>query len=48
MTDGRTNELTHGRTDVTVEIVVSQYADWDLKRISNTLTETLIAMFLMA
>ena len=26
----------------------SQYAEWDLKKISNTLTETLPALFLMA
>ena len=27
---------------------IAQYANWDLKKTSNTLTETLIGLFLMA
>ena len=27
---------------------MAQYAEWDLKKTSNTLTETLIGLFLMA
>ena len=30
-----------------LELNRSQYAEWDLKKTSNTLTETLIALFLM-
>ena len=34
--------------NVTLEMSYTQYAEWDLKKTSSTLTETLIGLFLMA